>query len=609
MAFDEDRRRSFTKIWKASTRIVRLANTVTISALDYTITKYDSQFNKSNQSRIEEEINTKKQELKFFASEQERDTITQLTTQDAAVREEMTKRIAQTRQKIDIASALISRLALQNPEGKIENCHKRCAERLRDMCAANKGVYIKLGQHLAMLDHVLPQEYCTALSTLLGQTPISAWADVQQVIREDLGAEAQVLFDSIESQPIASASLAQVHVAYKDGKKLAVKVQHFGLREESVYDAKAITAAVDFLGWLFEGFKYQWLTREMNINLPQELDFRIEAKNLKRTTNNFKHLIASGDLAIPAVNETMTSARVLTMDFEEGAYISDVEKMHSLGINPADVAKLVSSVFCEQIYKFGFVHCDPHPANMLVRQHPWKPGKPTIVLLDHGLYKDLKNWFRLEYCRLWSGIILGDRDQIKRSCENMNVGPAYTLLAAMLTMRPWDDIVNTDRERLKSTNTKADSEMLKVYAEKYFKDIVNLLGRVDSDMLLLLKTNDCLRHLDNKLGSPVNTSKIVARITGDVLVCEDLWPSDTTHDRSIAETQAKSGEHEKEVFNEIYMKEKESGRLDYPVDNRPSGVMFWFHPRTQQALWRYCAMQTRVGALHVLEWWLWFRGK
>ena len=98
VASDEDRRRSSIKIWKASLRITRLANTVAVSALDYTITKYDSRFNKANQSRIEDEINTKKQELNNFASEQERDTITQLTTQDPAIREEMAKRIAQTRQ-------------------------------------------------------------------------------------------------------------------------------------------------------------------------------------------------------------------------------------------------------------------------------------------------------------------------------------------------------------------------------------------------------------------------------------------------------------------------------------------------------------------------------
>ena len=91
----------------------------------------------------------------------------------------------------------------------------------------------------------------------------------------------------------------------------------------------------------------------------------------------------------------------------------------------------------------------------------------------------------------------------------------------MLTMRPWDDIVHKDRNKLQGKNTKGESEMLKAYAQKYFKEIVGLLGRVDSRMLLLLKTNDCLRHLDKKLQNPVNTTKIVASVTADVLLEEE----------------------------------------------------------------------------------------
>ena len=81
----------------------------------------------------------------------------------------------------------------------------------------------------------------------------------------------------------------------------------------------------------------------------------------------------------------------------------------------------------------------------------------------------------------------------------------YTLLAAMLTMRPWDDIVADDIDRLNPTGSKKDSQMLKAYANKYLMEIVTLLGGLPSDLLLVMKTNDCLRHLDRSLGVPVNT--------------------------------------------------------------------------------------------------------
>ena len=634
---DEQRRKDTFKSLAASARIARLIGTVVVSATDYTITRLDSQHNHGQNSKIEEEIATKKAQLEEFAGEQERNTITQLTTKDPAVREEMNTRIKQTRQKIDITTNNIAKLAVQNPAGKWEMCHKRNAIRLRDMCAKNKGVYIKLGQHLAMLDYVLPHEYTEVLSTLLSQTPTSTWADVQAVIREDLGGkEASVLFDSIESTPIASASLAQVHVAYKDGKKLAVKVQHRGLHEESSYDMKAITAVVDVLGRVFEDFQYAWLTREMNLNLPQELDFRVEQRNLLRATENMRDMIKRGDLVIPATHDALSSTRVLTMDFEEGVYISEVAKMRDMGLQPADVSHVVSTVFCEQMYRHGFVHCDPHPANLLVRPHPRRAGKPTVVLLDHGLYKELDNWFRLEYCRLWSALVRGDKLEIRRTCDNMHVGPAYTLLAAMLTMRSWDDITNKDRDRLQSKDLTADSEMLKVYAAKYYTDIVKLLGRVDSDILLLLKTNDCLRHLDKKLGCPVNTTKIVAKITGDVLIVEDLWPSDTRRDAQKRQEQQEAmqgrqaqdykyqEEFKRKNYSELYSTGGDGGveglaaaeatdaiyRQGELQSERPaSGVMFWLHPKTHKALWNYGQMQTRLAGLYVLELWVWATGK
>ena len=632
LASDEKRRHATSKALAASARIGRLVTTVGLCAADYSITKLDSKWNVEQNTKIEKEIALKKGQLGELTKEQEQDTITMLSTSDPAIRSDMDRRIKQARQKIDITTTNIAKLNIQKPEGKFERCHRRCAERLRDMCAKNQGIYIKLGQHLCMLDYVLPAEYAQVLSSLLAQTPTSSWEDVQAVLQEDLGRAAAALFDSLDPTPIASASVAQVHIGYKDGKKLAVKVQHRGIREESVYDALAITKAVDVLGSAFEDFQYQWLTREMNINLPQELDFCHEKQNLERATENLRDLIAKGDVVIPAAHAELSSSRVLTMDFAEGVYISEVEKMTQMGVKPAEVAHLVSTVFCEQMYRHGFVHCDPHPANVLVRPHPHRAGHACIVLLDHGLYKNLDNWFRLEYCRLWSALVLGDKKEIRRTCESMGVGPAYTLLAGILTMRPWDDIINEDRDRLTSTNITAHSDMLKLYAEKYYSDIVKLLGRVDSDVLLLLKTNDCLRHLDKRLGSPVNTMKIVAQITGDVLIVEELFPSDTSRRQERQQVPKNLGtedykyqeefKRKNESYSEIYMVEAQreqeqlaegAAKADAPGGNgnaRPAGgIGFWLHQRTQRALWNYSQMQMRLWGLSVVEWCLWATGQ
>ena len=282
-----------------------------------------------------------------------------------------------------------------------------------------------------------------------------------------------------------------------------------------------ITFLIYLVSSLFRDFDYTWLTREMNHNLPKELDFTLEAANMVKCALLMRDMIEKGDVAVPTPIPALCNRRVLTMNFEEGGYITDLDHIKKLDLQRTDVSSLVSRIFCEQMYRHGFVHCDPHEANLLVRSHPYHKGKPQVVLLDHGLYRELREEFRIGYARLWRGLIVGDENTIKEECQKMNSGPAYTLLAAMLTMRPWDDIVSDDVNRLKNKNTKGEAVMLRGYAKKYFKHIVKLLGDVDSDMLLLLKTNDCLRHVDKKLGTPVNSAAVVGATVADVLFHEE----------------------------------------------------------------------------------------
>lgn len=143
--------------------------------------------------------------------------------------------------------------------------HLKAANRLLKLCQKNGGVYIKIGQHLANLDYLIPQEYIETLSSLFDAAPLSSYSDVCKVIEEDLGASPDEIFASFEKEPIASASLAQVHVAYdkKTGEKLAVKVQHRGLRETSAGDVFAITTVTHVLDTLFEDFSWMWIAEEI----------------------------------------------------------------------------------------------------------------------------------------------------------------------------------------------------------------------------------------------------------------------------------------------------------------------------------------------------------
>lgn len=220
------------------------------------------------------------------------------------------------------------------------------------------------------------------------------------------------------------------------------------------------------------------------------------------------------------------------MKFERGCNATDIPKLEAASLKLEEVAELVSTVFCSQIYLHGFVHCDPHAANVLIRPLGSEDGskghegagharKPQLVLLDHGLYKELTPEFRLEYARLWQALVLADVPNITACCKRMNAGHLAPLLAAMLTNKPWNDITDKNITSLRQEGTSAEKVMIRGYAQRYMREITEVLNRVPRQMLLLFKANDCLRHIDRALGAPVNTFCITA------LHCaEALWEAE-----------------------------------------------------------------------------------
>jgi len=243
------------------------------------------------------------------------------------------------------------------------------------------------------------------------------------------------------------------------------------------------------------------------LKLPIELDFSNEGKNAEIAHD---HIKTTGlDCSIPEVLWDKTNKRVLCMTFEEGFKCTDLQKMEQLGLDKRDVAQLISSIFNAQIFQFGFVHCDPHPANVLLREHPTKKGKPEIVLVDHGLYKKIDDDFRITYAELWKSLMIADLNGIKTACEKLGIGDMHPLFAAMLTSRPFDEIIERSKlgsmEYKVNVNNTGDKAMIQGYAQRYIKEIFSILDKVPRQMLLLLKMNDCLRHVDFALGSPSNT--------------------------------------------------------------------------------------------------------
>ncbi|CAJ1074184.1 aarF domain-containing protein kinase 1 [Xyrichtys novacula] len=381
--------------------------------------------------------------------------------------------------------------------------HRRSAERLRDLCCANRGTFIKVGQHLGALDYLLPEEYTSTLKVLHSRAPQSSMEEIRQVIREDLGKELSELFVSFEEKPQGAASLAQVHKAVlHDGRTVAVKVQHPKVQRQSSKDIVVMEVLLRAVHWLFPDFAFMWLVEEAKKNMPLELDFLNEGHNAEQVAKMLGHFPF---LKVPVIHWHLSTNRILTMEFAEGGQVNDRDYMRKHGINVNEISENLGKMYSEMIFVHGFVHCDPHPGNVLVRKCP-KRKKTEIVLLDHGLYQVLQPDFRMDYCRLWQALIQGDMSGVERYSRRLGAGDLYPLFACVLTARSWN-AVNAGISSVPVTH--AEDVEIRTNAALYLPQISDLLNRVPRQMLLLLKTNDLLRGIETTLQTRASSSSFI----------------------------------------------------------------------------------------------------
>ncbi|KAM4664551.1 aarF domain-containing protein kinase 1 [Discoglossus pictus] len=382
--------------------------------------------------------------------------------------------------------------------------HLRSAHRLLDLCCTNRGTFIKVGQHIGALEYLLPPEYTSTLRVLHSQAPSTPLPDVQRVIHEELGKEMSDIFLEFEETPLGAASLAQVHRAVlRDGQVVAVKVQHPKVQTQSTLDIQLMEVLLHVVKFIFPQFEFMWLVEEAKKNLPLELDFLREGHNAEKMAamvHKFPFL------RIPRIHWDVSTPRVLVMEYVEGGQVNDREYMERNRINVDQVSRGLGQLYSEMIFVHGFVHCDPHPGNVLVRQNP-ESRSPEIILLDHGLYQVLSDSFRLNYCSLWQALIGADMQGVRRYSQNLGAGELYPLFACMLTARSWDS-VNRGIDR--GPVSKEETLEIRDNAAMYLPQISQLLASVPREMLLLLKTNDLLRGIETSLRTQASSSSFLS---------------------------------------------------------------------------------------------------
>ncbi|RKP07384.1 ABC1 family-domain-containing protein, partial [Thamnocephalis sphaerospora] len=380
--------------------------------------------------------------------------------------------------------------------------HKRSAEQLLALCRANGGVYIKLGQHLAAMTYLLPPEWTETMRPLHARCPPTSMPDVAALIEKEMGQPMEALFRDFDPTPLGVASLAQVHRAtLVDGSVVAVKVQHPPLQEHAVTDMASTSMLVHTVEYLFPEFGFGWLATEMEENLPRELNFCVEQENAQRLRECFAH--DRGALVIPTVN--WATPRVMCMEFIDGSHIDDREFMKKHRVDVNDVSTELTRVFADMIFKYGqvwavWVHCDPHPGNILIRSRKRRhlfDRNYDLVLLDHGLYRELPQQLQSDYARLWRAILKRDEQGMRTYAMRIGGLDTHRLFACILTGRSWS-AVESD---LTQSRTQAERDHVRGSLHRYLTDVADILRRVPREVLLLIKTQDLLRSADASLGA------------------------------------------------------------------------------------------------------------
>jgi ubiquinone biosynthesis protein len=287
------------------------------------------------------------------------------------------------------------------------------AQRLKRLLLSLQGIFIKAGQLISILSNFLPDYFRRELEELQDKIPPRPLSEIYERIQKELGKDPGQLFAEFDQNPIASASLAQVHLArLQDGRQVAVKVQYLDIEANTKKDLQTIKQLLSFYGFFLRIKGLGFLHSQFSQMIQEELDFRLEAQHIETIAANFT---GNPQVFFPKVIHELSTERVLTTEFMEGVKISDLENLTERNIDRQALAERVLTAYCQMIFSDGIYHADPHPGNILVQPDG------SIVFVDFGAVAKLSDEMKKGILQFFEGVLKRDNDQISAALQQMGL--------------------------------------------------------------------------------------------------------------------------------------------------------------------------------------------
>ncbi|CCW68523.1 unnamed protein product [Phytomonas sp. Hart1] len=345
------------------------------------------------------------------------------------------------------------------------------------------------------------------MSVLQDRVSPRPFGEIRKVLETDLGRPLEEVFDRVDPEPIAAASLAQVHraVLKQEKAEVAIKVQYIEIAQRFRGDMRTIDFMLRLAGWFYPGFNFGQILNKLTTTISAELDFRLEAHNSKRAGRDLEKGGFGNRVVCARIFPDYVTRRVLVSELvEHGVKISNRKGIIANGMNVSEVSRNFFDAIAYQIFVTGFFHADPHAGNVLVHKLP--DGSPQIVLLDYGLCAELDPVQRKELSDIWSSAITHNNIKLSELAKRYHCDE-FELFASCFLMMPY--VYHTMKEKIYK-NVEFERS-IRVQVRERMDDINSIVNRLPKEYAFVLRSLMATKSISHELGSQLSRSMCLLR--------------------------------------------------------------------------------------------------